>query len=162
MNNKSEYERKKEILKDIILKEEDVLAQLERLVKLAKPFLKIEENTGRVVLSTDFSFTNYEKIFLVLLGKYFAHHSGIIEENIIKIRDISDELGIKVTTLSAPLGRLVVRDRIVDKPQADSYRVNPHKIEATLKEISRRYSTVAGTNDKKLKSQRRVERNEQK
>jgi len=133
----SEYNKKKEILKDIILKEEDVLAQLERIVKLAKPFVRIEENTGRIVLSSDFSFTNYEKIFLFLLGKYLGYHSDITKETTASMSDISEGLGIVVTTLSAPLGRLV-RDHVVDKTQKDSYQVNPHRIEATLKEISQR------------------------
>jgi hypothetical protein len=141
MNMKSEYNKKKEILKDIILKEEDVLAQLERLVKLARPFLKIEENTGRIILSSDFRFTNYEKMFLFLLGKYFAYHSEILKETTASIRDISEGLGIVVTTLSAPLGRLV-RDHVVDKTQKDSYQVNPHRIEATLKEMSQKYTVV--------------------
>ena len=132
-----EYEKKREILKDIILKEEDVLAQLQRIVKLAKPFLRIEENTGRVVL-TNLSFTNSEKIFLFLLGKYLAYHSGITKETTISLRDISDGLGVVVTTLSGPLGRLV-RDNIVDRTQKDAYQINPHKIETELKEISRKY-----------------------
>jgi hypothetical protein len=133
-----EYSKKKEILKDIILKEEDVLSQLERFVKLAKPFLRIEENSGRIVLSSDFPLTNYEKIFLFLLGKYFAYHSEITRETAVGIRDISEGLGVVVTTISAPLGRLV-RDHIVDKTQKDSYQVNPHNIERTLKNISERY-----------------------
>jgi hypothetical protein len=144
----SEYEKKKEILKDIIMKEEDVLAQLQRLAKLAKPFIKIEENTGRTVLSTDFSLTNYEKIFLLLLGKYFARHSGIIKESTVKIKDISDELGIAVTTLSAPLGRLV-RDHVINRPEKDSYQINPHQIEVFLKELSKRYTVPE---EKKQKS----------
>jgi DNA-binding MarR family transcriptional regulator len=137
-NIDTEYDKKKKILKDIILKEEDALAQLQRIVKLAKPFLRIEENTGRVVL-TNFALTNSEKIFLFLLGKYLAYHSGIAKESTTKMRDISDALGVAVTTLSAPLGRLV-RDHIVDRPQKDTYQVNPHKIETTLKEISQKYS----------------------
>jgi len=133
----SKYNKKKEILKDIILKEEDVLAQLERIVKLAKPFVKIEENTGRIVLSSDFSFTNYEKIFLFLLGKYLAYHSEITKETTASMSDISEGLGIATTTLSAPLGRLV-RDHVVNRTQKDSYQVNPHSIESTLKEMSQK------------------------
>jgi len=133
----SEYSKKKEILKDIILKEEDVLAQLERTVKLAKPFVKIEENTGRIVLSSDFSFTNYEKIFLFLLGRYLAYHSDITKENTASMHELSEGLGIAPTTLSAPLGRLV-RDHVVNRTQKDTYQVNPHSIEATLKEMSKK------------------------
>jgi len=142
-----EYEKKKEILKDIILKEEDVLAQLQRIVKLVKPFLRIEENTGRVVLTTNFALTNSEKIFLFLLGKYLAYHSGIAKETTARMRDISDTLGVVTTTLSAPLGRLV-RDHIVDRPQKDIYQVNPHKIETTLKEISQKYPAVQKIDNK--------------
>jgi len=144
----SEYEKKREILKDIIMKEEDVLAQLQRLVKLAKPFIKIEENTGRIVLMADFPLTNYEKIFLLLLGKFFAYHSRITKETTVKIRELSDELGIKVTTLSAPLGRLV-ENHFVSKPQKDAYQVNPHQVEVFLKELTRRYSAVEKKKPKK-------------
>lgn len=136
----SEYEKKKNILKDIIMKKEDVLAQLQRLVTLAKPYIKIEENTGRPVISTDYSFTNYEKIFLYLSGRYFAYHSGIIKETTVKIREVSDELGIAVTTLSAPLSRLV-KNRIINKPQKNSYQINPHKMEAFLKKLNEKYSS---------------------
>jgi DNA-binding MarR family transcriptional regulator len=146
-NTDNEYSKKKEILKDIILKEEDVLAQLQRIVKLVKPFVRIEENTGRVVLSADFPFSNSEKVFLFLLGKYLAHHSGIAKEMTASMRDISDGLGIVVTTLSAPLGRLV-RDHVVDRVQKDAYQVNPHKIETTLKVISKKYSTAQKTTNK--------------
>jgi len=146
-NTDNEYNKKKEILKDIILKEEDVLAQLQRIVKLVKPFVRIEENTGRVVLSTNFSFSNSEKIFLFLLGKYLACHSGITKEITVGMRDISDGLGIVVTTLSAPLGRLV-RDHVVDRTQKDAYQVNPHAIETTLKEINQKYSAAQKTTNK--------------
>jgi DNA-binding MarR family transcriptional regulator len=137
----SEYDKKKEILKDILLKEEDVLAQLERIVKLAKPFVKIEEKTGRIVLASEFPFTNNEKAFLFLLGRYLAYHSGVVKETTANMSDISDGLGIVATTLSAPLGRLV-RDHVVTKTQKDRYQVNPYKIEAVLKEISQKRTTV--------------------
>ena len=147
VNMMTEYSKKKEILKDIILKEEDVLAQLERLVKLAKPFLRIEENTGRIVLSSDFLLTNSEKIFLFLLGKYFAYHSEITKETTASVHDINEGLGIVVTTVSAPLGRLV-RDHVVDKTQKDCYQVNPHVIEMTLKNLFQRYVPAEKTGSK--------------
>lgn len=133
-----ETEKKKEILKEIMLKEEDVLAQLKRLVELAKPFLKVDENTGRVVLSEDFPLTHSEGLFLALVGKYFARHYGVLEEEIVGISNLSDDLGVPVTTLSSPLGRLV-EDHIVDKLRRGRYRVNPHKIEITLQGLTRKY-----------------------
>jgi hypothetical protein len=134
----AEYDKKKEILKDLILREEDVLAQLQRIAKLAKPFLRIEESTGRVVLSSDYQFTNPERIFLFLLGKYFAYHSDITKETTTSISNISDGIGVVVTTLSAPLKRLV-DSQIVERPEKDTYRINPHKIESSLEDIRRKY-----------------------
>jgi hypothetical protein len=136
MNN--EYDKKKAILKDIILKEEDVLAQLQRIVKLATPFLKIEEKTGRIVLSNDFEFANADKIFLLLLGKYLSYHSEIAKEISLDMQEISNGLGIVSSTLSAPLGRLV-KKHFVNKPKKNEYCVNPYKIEEMLQEITVRY-----------------------
>ncbi len=134
-----ETKKKKEILKDIFLKEEDVLAKFERLVKLSTPFLKVEEKSGRVVLSTDFEFTNSEKLFLILLGKYFAYHYDVIKDQSQSLNDLSLEIGgIPVTTLSAPIARLV-KERIVNKPEKGSYIVNPFMIERFLKEINNKY-----------------------
>ena len=140
VDTESEYEDKKEILEEIMLKEEDVLAQLKRLVKLAKPFLRVDENTGRVVLSENFSFTHGEELFLAFVGKYFARHYGILEEEVVGIGNLSDDIGVPVTSLSGPLGRLVA-DQSVDKLGPSKYRVNPHKIEATLQELTRKYLT---------------------
>jgi hypothetical protein len=133
-----EYEKKREILKDLILREEDVLAQLQRIATLAKPFLRIEGSTGRVVLSDDFQFANSEKVFLFLLGKYLAFHSGIINETTVTMSDISDGVGVVMTTLSAPIKRLI-DDHTVERPEKDTYRVNPHKIESTLQNMRRKY-----------------------
>lgn len=143
----AEYEKKKEILKDLILREEDVLAQLQRIVKLAKPFLRIEEKTGRVVLSDDFQFANSEKTFLFLLGKYLAFHSGITKETIANMSALSDGIAVVRTTLSAPLKRLL-DSHIVERPEKDTYRINPHKIESTLQDIRQKYGVSEGGNQR--------------
>ena len=136
MNN--EYGEKKKIIQDLILKEEDVKAQLQRLVNLAKPFLSIEDKTGRVFLKQEFPFTNPEKILLFLLGKYFACQAGISIEETVKLSDISDGLGIIVTTLSAPMARLV-KSKVINKPQKDAYQINPFQAEKYLEWMNQGY-----------------------
>lgn len=132
-------EEKKKILKEIITGEEDILLKLKRLVGIAKPFLKIEEKTGRVMISTDFEFTNADKIFLLLLGKYFAMHYGILKNHTLTLGDISAELSIRRTTLPAPLQRLI-KDGTIEKPEErNKYRVNPYKAEYTLRRLSEKY-----------------------
>ncbi len=136
-------EEKKKVLKEIITSEEDILLRLRRLVGSAKLFIKVEEKTGRVNFSTNFRFTNADKIFLLLLGKYFAMHYGILKDHTLTLGDITTELGIKRTTLPAPLMRLI-ENRIVDKPEENAYRVNPYRAEYTLDRLKRKYLEEKG------------------
>jgi hypothetical protein len=131
-------EEKKLVLKEIITSEEDILLKLKRLVKTAKPFLKVEEKTGRIIISPGFEFTNADRIFFLLLGKYFATHYGIFKEYAVTLGDISAELGIKRTTLSAPLKRLI-KGRIVKRPKKNTYQINPYKAEYVLHRLSEKY-----------------------
>lgn len=131
-------EGKKKILKEIITSEEAILLKLRRLVGAAKPFLKVEEKTGRVMISPDFEFTNADKIFVLLLGKYFAMHYGIFKDYTVTLGDISAELGIKRTTLPAPLKRLI-KDGIVERPKGNMYQINPYKAEYVLRRLSEKY-----------------------
>jgi len=132
-------EEKKKILEEIITSEEDILLKLRRLVEAAKPFLKVEEKTGRVVISPDSKFTNADKIFLLLLGKYFAMHCGILKNDVSTLSDISAELGIKRTTLPAPIQRLI-RDGAIERPkEKNAYRVNPYKAEYALRKLKEKH-----------------------
>ncbi len=139
MNQEYNKAKKKEIIKKLILTEEDVLAKFERLVKLASNFFSIEENSGRVMLKEEIKFTYPEMIFLITLGKYFAFHYDLVEDYSISLSEISEELGgIQITSLSKPISEMIVR-RLVNKPQKGSYKVNPYKIENYLKVIHRKY-----------------------
>jgi len=132
-------QNKKEILGQILRKEEDVLVKLNTLVQLAEPFLRVDENTGRVdIILENCSLTHSEKVFLALVGKYFARQSEILEDDFVGINDLSDDLGVPITTLSGPLGKLV-QNHIVDKPEKNRYRVNPHRIEGTLRELTQKH-----------------------
>lgn len=136
-------EEKKKVLKGIITSEEDILSKLKRLVETAKPFIKIEEKIGRVIISSDFELSNSDKIFLLLLGKYFAMHYGILEDYAITLGDISAELSIKRTTLPAPLNTLIT-DGLVERPKENTYRINPYKAEYFLRKLNEKYPTDKG------------------
>jgi uncharacterized membrane protein YcgQ (UPF0703/DUF1980 family) len=130
--------KKKKILEEIIMKEEDVLSNLKTLVQLSRSFLKVEETTGRVVLTEKYSFTNSEKVFLILVGKYFAKHYEILESEVVSNKEVSEDLGVPVTTLSGPLGELVEK-HTVEKCDRGQYKVNPHKVEATLQKLKQKH-----------------------
>lgn len=143
MNTKNEYGEnvekiKRKIISQIILKKQDVLSQLKEFVEGAKHFISIEETTGRVIFSPKFRLTNKEKIFLLLLGKYLAAQYGILNDHTLTLRDISEELKIKRTTLSAPLSRLI-KDKIINKPEENRYEINPFAISFELNRLKRRY-----------------------
>lgn len=131
-------DKKKEILKEIITNEETVLLRLKKLVDAAKPFVKVEEKTGLVLISPDFNFANSDRIFLLLLGKYFAMNYGILKDYAIKLGDISVELGIKRTTLPAPL-KTLMDNGIVERPKENTYRINPYKADSLLRKLSEKY-----------------------
>jgi len=148
-----EDKKKREILKSIISKREDILARLEIQVQLAHPFFVVEEGTGRVDLSKseNFPLVNPEKIFLAFLGKYFARHYGILEDDVIGMKDLSDDLGIPATTLSKPLGELV-ENHIVERRGRNRYEINPHKIEVTLRKLRQKYIDSHNPNESRVPS----------
>lgn len=96
---------KEEILKGLIISEEDTKAQLQELVGKTKELFRIEEKTKKVILSPNLTFNNEEKILLYLIGKYFSRELHLVNEDKFKLKEISDDLGVKSTTLSKPLGQ---------------------------------------------------------
>jgi len=132
-------EQKKKILHELVVSEDETLDNLKKLVSKSKHFFFIEGATGRVVLSRDFDFSNTEKIMFLLMGKYFASNLEIIPRKPLDIRQISEELGgIPITTLSAPLGKLV-SDNLVNKPEKGKYGIAYHAIETFLDDMWKKY-----------------------
>jgi len=136
-------ENKKNILKEIITSEETLVLRLKRLVEAAKPFLRVEEKTGGVIISQDYKFTNFDRIFLLLLGKYFAAQYEILKDYSLSLGDISTELGIKRTTLPSPL-KILIKDGVVERPKENTYRVNPYKAEYLLRKLREKNLTDKG------------------
>ncbi len=135
MQNDELTKRKKEILSGLMLKEEDTLDELSELVELSKNSFKIEKETGKVIFNRNLRLANREKITLLLCGRYFAKESGLLNEDGINISDISKELSVPTTTLSAPLGELV-RDGTIRKTDDGLYKVVHHQIKSVLSDIN--------------------------
>jgi len=145
--NEKELEKlKKEIISSIILKEKDIISQLKEFVSGAKNFIRIEETTGKIIFSPNFKLSNAEKIFLLLLGKYLAYQYGILENYSLTLKEISMELNIKRTTLSAPILRLM-RQNIINRPEENRYEINPFKVIDKLNELKKKYLVEAKIED---------------
>ena len=135
--------KKKEILKEIITDDDTALLLLKRLVEAAKPFLKVEQKTGSVIISQEFNCANSDKIFLLLLGKYFAMNYGILKDYAITLGDISAELGIKRTTLPSPL-KTLMDNGVVERPKENTYRLNPYKADFVLRKLNEKFVVDGG------------------
>ncbi len=131
MANESDLAKKKrETISELISTEEDVIADLGMLVKKAKNLIQIDGNTGRTIVNI-FGYTQPEKILLVLIGRFFAYHAGLVQPKPMNLSAISSELGIPPTTLSAPLGKLV-EDGLVNRTARGEYEVVSQHIKIFL------------------------------
>jgi hypothetical protein len=119
--------QKKEILKDLLLTEEDRLKGLKILVEKAKSLVKIDEKTGKIVISAAYDFAVYEKILLLLIGKYFSKEMDLCDQTSMNIKELEEESLIQKTTLSKPLGGLRYSGYIGEDTEK-RYCVYPHRI----------------------------------
>lgn len=122
---------KKEILKELLLTEEDTLKKLKNLIEKTKALMKIDQKTNKIVIFAEFSFSNPEKILLFLIGKYFSKELGLSEREGMDIQELEKESGIKKTTISKPLGGLSCSGYIGQDEQK-KYFIHHYKIEETV------------------------------
>lgn len=126
-------DKKKELLKELLVNEKDILADLSGLVEKSKSFFKIEGNSGKILFNDNSSLTNNNKIGLILIGKYFAYELDVIKKKGLTLSELSEELNIPQTTLSSPLGNLIDKG-FVEKNNGE-YNICYHKILEFLNNI---------------------------
>jgi DNA-binding transcriptional ArsR family regulator len=131
-------EGRRKVLEEIMTTEEDLLAKLKELVSLSKPFLKVDKKTAKVAISEEYRFTNAEKVVLLLVGKYFAMNYGIRKDYVVALEELSSELSVKKTTLSAQLQKLT-EEGIIEKPERSKYRISLYKVEKALRRLHKKY-----------------------
>lgn len=134
---KIDNQEKLNILKDLVVDEEHSLEDLRRLVEKSKPFLKIENKSGKIIISPDFPFTVSDKIVIYLIGKYFVKELGLGEEVQVTSRNISDDIDVAQTTISGPLGEYV-RKKVIEIKDG-SYSMKFYEIENQLDELTNKY-----------------------
>ena len=122
---------KEEILKELLLTEEDTLKKLKTLIDKTKALVKIDQKTNKIVISNKFSFSNPEKILLFLIGKYFSKELGVSDIEGMDIQELEKASGIKRTTLSRPIGGLSYSGYI-GQDEEKKYFIHHYKIEETV------------------------------
>lgn len=143
---------KKEILKGLLLSEQDTLNKFAELVKKSRKLFGIEEKTKKIIIHNP-NLYNDEKIIIMLIGKYFSKELDLIDSSEMTSRDISDELSIKITTISAPLGKLV-QDGYVRRDD-EKYKVNFYKVDEILERLNAKYDKYEMKITPGLKTSRR-------
>lgn len=101
MNNDSEIF--KEYLKDERCIEESLKR---KLLALTKDDIGIGSDTGKILLFNQ-KLSNNDKVLFYLIGVYISHELGLRDKNKADLSELSKELGIIQTTLSAPVKTLL-------------------------------------------------------
>ncbi len=130
-------EEKLNILKDLVVDENHSLEDLKRLVDKSKPFIKIENQTGNILISADYPFNTREKIIIFLIGIYFSKELGLNQDVQITSRYISENINVLITSMSGALGEYV-KGNIVSKND-NSYSIKYYEIENQLDKLTDKY-----------------------
>ncbi|MBI1769547.1 MAG: hypothetical protein HYR67_14360 [Bacteroidetes bacterium] len=130
-------DKRKEILKSLLITEEDTLERFEELVKKSTTLFRINGKDGGVIFEID-SLTNAERISLYLIGQYFANELSLVNSYKKSSAEISKDLTIKSTTLSAPLGQLASSNFV--SLEDSLYFINHYKISEILDSLITKYA----------------------
>jgi len=130
-------EDKLNILKDLVVDEDHTLEDLKRLVEKSKSFIKIENHTGKILITPQYPFNTHEKIVVFLVGMYFSKELGLNQESQITSRIISENINVVITSMSGALGDLV-RNNIVGR-EDNSYSIKYYEIESQLDGLTNKY-----------------------
>ena len=124
----------KEILKDILVDESEIIQNLGNIVKKAKDVFVLEKESGKIIFKNYSKLTNPQKISCILIARYFATRLGLINDHTVTLPEISSELDIPQTTLSSPIKSLRKNGFVLYNKSR--YRVNPHRIEEIIDAMS--------------------------
>jgi len=114
----------KSILKELFIKEEDIIERLRNLVNLSKGLFSIVEETGEIFINEPAKLNNSDKIFLFLLGSYFAFKYGIKSKGPqMSPSELANKLSVPITTIPAPMKKLL-QEKLAIKTEKGSYQIN--------------------------------------
>lgn len=123
-----------DILNKLVISEEDVLKDLDKLVDKAKIIFSIEKPTGQVLFNDPENLTIKQKIVALLIGKYFATKLKFIEDSSMTVTEIGNSLDLPRTSVSGPLNTLRAK-KYIEQLDNKKYKIIYNKI----KDIFRDY-----------------------
>ena len=130
---------KEEILKELLLTEEDTIEKLKTLIDKTKNLVRIDQKTDRIVISNEHNFSNPERLLLFLVGKYFSKELGLSDKEGMNIQELEKESGIKKTTLSKPLGGFLYSGWI-GQDKEKRYFIRHYQIEKIVNSLHEKFT----------------------
>jgi len=134
-----EIKSKEEILKELLLTEEDTIEKLKTLIDKTKNFVRIDQKTNKIVVSNEHNFSNPERLLLFFVGKYFSKELGLNEKECMDLQELEKESGIKKTTLSKPLGGLLYSGWI-GQDEEKRYFIHHYQIEKIVNSLHEKFT----------------------
>jgi hypothetical protein len=123
----------KEILKELVVSEEDLLAEA---VGKAKGLIAIEGKSGNVIVRVPkASLSARGLIGLHLAGRYFSHQLGKSQSPSMSASELSGFTGVESSTVSARLTELVDAGS-VKKVGKGEFAINPYLMNDFLEEVA--------------------------
>jgi len=117
----------KEILKELLVDEKDVIKDLAKLVVKAKDVFVIEKSSGKIIFKNYGSLKDTARILILLIGKFFAGKLDLIEDNSMGVSEIAVELGRPNKNISGRLSELIKKG-YVEKLSNRKYTIAYHRI----------------------------------
>lgn len=113
----------KSIISKLFVSQETLAERLNSLVELSQGIIQIAQESGDVIIEDANLLNHGEKIFLHLLGNYFAYKSDLKENARMSLGEIADKIGVPVTTIPSPMNTLT-KNKIIIKSEKGLYQLN--------------------------------------
>lgn len=123
-----------EILKKLVVDEEEITKELEKMVEEAQKYFRIEKPSGKIIFQDFGSLSDKQRIAVVLIGKYFASKMKMLENPSLSISEVAKELGRPMTALSGTMKELVTKGYVEYLP-GKKYKVAYHRIKEIFADI---------------------------
>jgi len=108
---------------------------LERLLPLIESLIGIERSTGKAVILAPISkLYDRERLFLQLLGRYFAFELGLRKEPFADIAELSQDTGLSPKAISARISELKPM-KVIETTAIGKYRIVPINAESYVRDI---------------------------
>lgn len=124
----------KDVLKKLLIDEQDTAKDLATLVEKATKIFRIEKSSGRVIFQSFDGLTDRQRIVATLVGKYFALKLGIATIAALTISELADEISRPVTALSGPI-KVLMSNGFVLKTTDRKYQIAYHRINEIFERV---------------------------